>query len=117
MEKKVYRVGTLMIIIMALITALLQGNPYTSVVAGADRQPQITMIFLIGFLAAAFYIAGLSKGNMTSEKSILYVIFLGMLMRVSYVLFMDIWTLQNDGGTFTGFGTPDINNGHIGYVE
>lgn len=117
MEKKIYRVGTLMIIIMALVTALLQGNPYTSVVAGADRQPQIAVIFLIGFLAVAFYIAGLAKGNMSSEKSILYVIFLGMLMRVSYVLFMDIWTLQNDGGTFTGFGTPNINNGHIGYVE
>ena len=117
MDKKVYRVGTLMIIVMALITAILQGNYYTSVAAGAYRQPQITVIFLIGFLAVGLYVKGLLDGKMTQEKSLLYVVFLGMLMRVSYVLFMDIWTLQNDGGTFTGFGTPDINNGHIGYVE
>ena len=117
MDKKVYRVGTLMIIVMALITAILQGNYFTSVAAGAYRQPQITVIFLIGFLAVGLYVKGLLDGKMTQEKSLLYVVFLGMLMRVSYVLFMDIWTLQNDGGTFTGFGTPDINNGHIGYVE
>jgi len=117
MGKKIYRVGTLMIIIMALVTAILQGNGLTSVAAGADRQPQITIIFLIGLLAVALYISGLLRGRMTQEKSLLYVIFLGMLMRVGYVLFMDIWTLQNDAGTYTGFGTADINNGHIGYVE
>ena len=117
MEKKVYRVGILMIVVMALITAVLQGNPITSVAAGAERQPQITVLFLVGFLAVAFYIAAVCRDKMTQEKSVLFVVFLGMLMRVGYVLFMDIWTLQNDGGTFTGFGTPDINNGHIGYVE
>ena len=89
MYKKVYRVGTLMIIVMALVTAILQGNGLTSVAAGADRQPQMTIIFLIGLLAVALYISGLLRGRMTQEKSLLYVIFLGMLMRVGYVLFMD----------------------------
>ena len=117
MNKKVYRIGTLMVLIMALITAVLQGNYYTSVAAGANRQPHIVAIYLIGLLAIALFVGRLSQGKMTREKSLLYVIFGGMLMRVGYVLFMDIWTLQNDGGTFTGFGTPDINNGHIGYVE
>ena len=76
MDKKVYRVGTLMIIVMALITAILQGNYFTSVAAGAYRQPQITVIFLIGFWAVGLYVKGLLDGKMTKEKSLLYVVFL-----------------------------------------
>ena len=117
LSRKTYRKSTLIILIMALLVAVLQGNPYTSVAAGADRQPQIAILFLIAGLCGLYFVRALFTGKLTTEKKVLWIVFFGTLMRVFYVLFTDIWTLQNDGGTFTGFGTPDINNGHIGYIE
>ncbi len=116
-KKSVYVKSVLMIIVMALFTAIMQGNPYTSVVNGASRQPQIVVIFLVGLLAIGLFVRDYINNKLTVEKGILWIVFGGMLMRVFYCLFTDIWTLQNDGGTYTGFGTADINNGHIGYIE
>jgi hypothetical protein len=117
MERRVYRRGIFLILIMALIVAVVQGNYYTSVATGADPQVQNAVILVLGIIAIALFTSKALKGALGLEQGILYVIFGGMLMRVGYVLNMDIWTLQNDGGTFTGFGTAQINNGHIGYVE
>ncbi|WP_026670854.1 glycosyltransferase family 39 protein [Butyrivibrio sp. AE3006] len=134
--KKTTRASIIMILVMALITAVLQGNYWVSIAGGlAARQPQVMILFLVGFVSlTAIYCeatgrirfrrkseekAGtISKTlNLTTERGVLWTIWLGMLMRVGYVLFFDINTLQNDGGTFTGFGTTQINNGHIGYIE
>ena len=117
LNRSVYVKGRIVILVMTLSTAILQGNYYTSVAAGASRLVQITIIYLVGMFTVAAFVAMALAGKLTKENSLLYIIFGGMLMRTAYVLFMDIWTLQNDGGTFTGFGTPNINNGHIGYVE
>ena len=106
-----------MIIAMAVITAFLQGNYYTSVAGGAPRQPQVLILFLIGMFSVYAVCKDILNKRMSTERAVLYSVWFGMLMRVFYVLFFDIWTLQNDGGTYTGFGTPDINNGHIGYIE
>ena len=114
---KVYRKSVLIIILMALLVAVLQGNPYTSVVYGVDRQPQIAAFFAISLLFVCYFVKLFISGKLSTERKILWIVFFGTLMRTFYVLFNDIWTLQNDGGTFTGFGTPDINNGHIGYIE
>ncbi len=107
----------IMILLIALITAILQGNYATSIAGGAPRQPQILILFLIGFVSIFCLISEIREKKYTRERGVLWTIWFGMLMRAGYVLFFDIWTLQNDGGTFTGFGTPDINNGHIGYIE
>ena len=114
---KVTKRSTAMILVMGLIMAVLQGNYYTSVAGGAPRQPQILILFLIGFVSLAYIVSDFRAQRMTTERGLLWTVWLGMLMRFGYVLFFDIRTLQNDGGTFTGFGTADINNGHIGYVE
>ena len=111
------RKAVLIILVMALITAVLQGNLYTSVAAGAPRQPQIMLVFLIGFLSLCFFVYEIKNKVLSPERAVLWTVFAGMLMRVYYVLFYDITILQNDGGTFTGFGTDTINNGHIGYIE
>ena len=102
---------------MAILAAILQGNYVTGIAAGADKQIQYVIVFLVGMLGIALWASRFLAGKGEGEGSLLYIISGGMLMRTAYVLFMDIWTLQNDGGTFTGFGTPNINNGHIGYVE
>ncbi len=109
--------AVIMILLMSLVTAVLQGNRFTAVVSGMPRQPQMTIIFLIGIVAIVYLAYGIKNKTMDTSKSTLWIVFCGMLMRVFYVLFYDIQTLQNDGGFYTGFGTPDINNGHIGYIE
>ncbi len=107
-----------MILIMAIITAVLQGNYYTSIPGGyVYRQPQVTVLFLVGLVSLVIIYKESKALKLTTERSVLWTVWFGMLMRVGYVLFFDIWTLQNDGGTYTGLGTPDINNGHIGYIE
>ena len=117
LSRSVYFKGRIIILVIALATAVLQGNYFTSVAAGADGQLLISIIYLIGMIGIAAFMTRTMSGKLTTEGSLLYIIFGGTLMRTAYVLFTDIWTLQNDGGTFTGFGTPNINNGHIGYVE
>ncbi len=116
-DNGIFMKGRVMILFFAVVVAILQGNYVTSVAFGADRQPQMAVVLVIGILAGAFFISRVYRGKLSASSGLLYIIFGGMLMRSAYVLFMDIWTLQNDGGTFTGFGTPDINNGHIGYAE
>ncbi len=109
--------AVLIILAVALITAVLQGNYYTSIAGGAAKQPQIAMVFLIGSVSLFILIKEIIKREINGDRGILWTVWFGMLMRAGYVLFYDITTLQNDGGTFSGFGTPDINNGHIGYIE
>ena len=116
-SQKVYRKSVFIILLMALLVAFLQGNPYTSVAGGADRLPQITVFFAVTALFLIFFVKSIISGKLSTEAKLLWIVFFGTLYRVFYVLFNDIWTLQNDGGIFTGYGTPDINNGHIGYIE
>lgn len=114
---KVTKKSVIMILVLALITAILQGNYYFSIVGGAPRQPQVLILFVIGMISLAVVWTEFRKDQLKGERLILWTIWFGMLMRVGYVLFYDIQTLQNDGGTYTGFGTSQINNGHIGYIE
>ncbi|WP_035767424.1 hypothetical protein [Butyrivibrio sp. NC2002] len=114
---KTAKKAVIMILVMALVTAILQGNRFTAVVSGIPKQPQITILFLIGLFSIVYLAFCIKNKKMDTEKSVLWIVWSGMLMRIFYVLFYDIKTLQNDGGFYTGYGTPDINNGHIGYIE
>ena len=116
-RKSVYVKANIIIFGVALIVAFLQGSPATSVAAGAARQPQIALLFLVGVLSIAAIVYSCREKEFTTEAGILWSVWFGMLMRAGYVLFNDIHTLQNDDGTYTGFGTDMINNGHIGYIE
>lgn len=100
-----------MILIMALIIAVVQAVPATNIV-----RPSIFAVGIISFFVLV-YIVRKDNPKRSADKIILWMVFFGALMRMGFVLFNDIYTLQNDGGTYTGFGTPDINNGHIGYAE
>ncbi len=117
LNKSVYVKGRVIILLLAVLVAFLQGNYFTSVAFGPYAQLQMAVIFAMGLFTVALFMSGTLRDRLSEEGKLLFIIFGGMLMRVWCVLFTDIWTLQNDGGTFTGFGTPEINNGHIGYVE
>ncbi len=117
LSKGIYRKGVGIILLMGLATAILQGNYWTSPEDPISAQIIRVVIAVIGIVGIALFASRHMNGKLGEEESILYIIFGGMLTRTAYVLFTDIWTLQNDGGTFTGFGTTQINNGHIGYVE
>ena len=109
--------ANIIVLAVAVLVAFLQANPVTSVAAGAPIQPQVAMLILVGVLSISAAIWQISRKKTDSEGLILWSIWFGMLMRAGYVLFHDIHTLQNDDGTYTGFGTEMINNGHIGYIE
>ena len=55
-SKKVYRKSVLIILLMALLVAFLQGNPYTSVAGGAERLPQITVFFAVTALFLIYFV-------------------------------------------------------------
>lgn len=117
LKKSVYVKANLIVLLVALCVAILQGNYATSIASGANGQIQLALLFLIGFVSLFLIAEQKLKGELDAQKGILWTVWLGMLFRAGYVLFYDIYTLQNDEGTYTGFGTDAINNGHIGYIE
>ena len=113
-KDKVVSKSILIILVMALAIAVLQTIPATAVALGASTGA-IRAGFIIAGLISVLYLVFMNRKD--ADNVILWIVYFGALMRMGYVLLNDIWTLQNDGGTYTGFGTPDINNGHIGYAE
>ncbi len=116
-SKWVFLKGRLIVIAFAAAVAVLQGNYYTSIAFGADRQLQTAVIFTLGLFIVAFFAGSSFAGKLTDDARIVYCMLGGMLMRSYFVLMSDIWTLQNDTGTYTGIATDQINIGHIGYIE
>ncbi len=109
-EKRVYFGGRVIILAVALLTALLQTLFAMSV-------PVTIALLVVMALTVLVFLFFTFKGKITDENRILLMIFLGMLLRAHFVLTHDIYTLQNDTGTFTGAGTDQINIGHLGYIE
>lgn len=116
-KKSVYVKSNLIVLVVALCVALLQGNYATSIANGGFVQLQLVILFLLGFVSLFLIFNQKLRGELDTQKGILWTVWLGMLIRAGYVLFYDIYTLQNDAGTYTGFNTDTINNGHIGYIE
>lgn len=112
-----YLRANLMIVILALAVAILQGNYATAVAAGADKSLFLPAIYGLGIICIVIIYYLKKNDNLGTEGTIMFTAFLGMLVRAGYVLMYDIYTLQNDVGTFTGFGTSQVNTGHIGYAE
>ena len=116
-KKSVYVKANLIVLLVALCVAVLQGNYATSIAHGGFVQLQLALLFLTGFVSLFLIANQKFRGELDTQKAILWTVWLGMLIRAGYVLFYDIYTLQNDAGTYTGFNTDNINNGHIGYIE
>lgn len=116
-EKSLFVKSRIMILMFGAAVAFLQALPATSMAAGADTLLQRAVILASFFVGAALFVRDHLSGKLTTGKALGYMLFGGMLLRVYYVLFYDILTLQNDTGTYTGFGTDGVNIGHLGYIE
>ena len=51
LEKSVYVKANLIVILVALCVAILQGNYATSIASGANGQLQLVLLLLIGFVS------------------------------------------------------------------
>lgn len=104
----------LFILLSCLFTAVFQGlgltenSHYMTVL-------MLTCIFLIYF-GVLFYLK-VSRRLIHEDTVITMMIFLGVLIRVSYVLLSGLYDRQHDAGAYTGIATDFVNPGHIGYIE
>ncbi len=114
--KRVFITGRIIIFATVLAVAVLQGSQK---IIAYEKTRQITNIVfaVFGTVVAALFVAGLFSRKLGEGTGLICMIFGGMLLRAFFVLKSDIWTLQNDTGTYTGFATDQINIGHIGYIE
>ncbi len=117
---------SLIVIIMSILTGILQTCFYTE----TDLKILRALSYLILSGALFLIIWYVTRASRTTDEGVgssgqscrkdllpILVVFTGMLLRSFYCLFSDIYMLQNDGGVYTGFGTDQINPGHLGYIE
>ncbi|MGN1180872.1 MAG: ArnT family glycosyltransferase [Suilimivivens sp.] len=102
------------IILACLFAAVLQGTGFTEV-SHYRQILMLTCIFLtyFGFL----YYLKVTKRLVHEDTVVMMMIFLGVLIRLSYILLSGLYERQHDAGAYTGMGTDFINPGHIGYIE
>lgn len=104
----------LFILLSCLFTAVFQGlglmehSHYMTVL-------MLTCIFLIYF-GMLFYLK-VTRRLVHEDTAVTMMIFLGVLIRVSYVLLSGLYDRQHDAGVYTGIATDFVNPGHIGYIE
>lgn len=87
---------------------LLEDSHYAKVL-------MLACMFLVyfGFL---FYLK-VTRRLVHEDTVVTMMIFLGVLIRVSYVLLSGLYDRQHDAGAYTGIATDFVNPGHIGYIE
>ena len=106
------------IVILSLLAGLalsiMQGNTYLASTSHGNRI--FAMITIIILSLGVFFHQIIGK-KMNSRLLCCWISLFGILNRFFFVLMADITYLQNDTGTYTGYGTDTINNGHLGYIE
>ncbi|MCR4902433.1 MAG: glycosyltransferase family 39 protein [Butyrivibrio sp.] len=108
----------LKIVILSLISGLIlsvcQGIPF---IVNASHGDHVFAMSVIIAISIGLFIHQMANQTLNTEAKCLWVSFFGILTRAYYILMADITFLQNDAGTYTGFATDTINDGHIGYIE
>lgn len=104
----------ILIILSCFFAAILQGAGFLAL-SHYTRVLILTCIFLVYF-GLLFYMKS-SKRLVREDNIVTMMIFLGILIRCSYVLLSGLYDRQHDAGVYTGIGTDFINPGHIGYIE
>lgn len=104
----------LIITVICIITALLQGNPaffYSS------HQFKITLfvVILLVYLTILYFL--LIHKKLTETNLIIMIITAGVLLRSFYVLLTGVNDRQHDEGVYTSLSDTFINPGHLGYIE
>ena len=106
--------GILLAIIgSCILTAVMQANSFLY-----NSHYIKTFIIVCFFLLYIGLFGYLKDSRHLNENSLVFMlIFLGTLLRCSYVLWSGLYDRQHDAGVYTGMGTPFVNPGHIGYIE
>ena len=106
--------GILLAIIgSCILTAVMQANSFLY-----NSHYIKTFIIVCFFLLYIGLFGYLKASRHLNENSLVFMlIFLGTLLRCSYVLWSGLYDRQHDAGVYTGMGTPFVNPGHIGYIE
>ncbi len=106
-----------LILLCCLFAAIAQGTG----LMGSDMLSHygqvliLTCVFL-AYFCLLFYMK--VSGRLTDEgAAVTMMVFLGVLLRMSFVLLSGLYDRQHDAGVFTGAGTDFVNPGHIGYIE
>ena len=109
-----YNKTLVMIIIVCIVTAILQGNAaffQSSHIIKITLFTIITLLFL-----ASLYIMSVKK-LFTQPNVIFMITFAGVLLRCFYVILTGVYDRQHDEGAFTSLTDGFVNAGHLGYIE
>jgi hypothetical protein len=107
-------VQVIFILLLCLITAVIQGSGLF-----ADSHYSLVLMLSIGFLLYFGFLFYMKETQRLVYENTCasMMIFLGTLIRCSYVLLSGLYDRQHDAGVYTGMGTDFVNPGHIGYIE
>lgn len=104
----------IMIVAFCFLTTLMQGIPSLSFIPRDTKMFIFTGIFLITFFTLIYFRL---TNQLTEERAVFAIIFLGMLFHTAYVVLSGLYERQHDEGVYTGIATSQVNPGHIGYIE
>lgn len=103
----------LSIIGSCILTAAMQANSFLY-----NSHYVKTFVIVCLFLLYIGLLGYLKASRHLNENTLVFMlIFLGTLLRCSYVLWSGLYDRQHDAGAYTGIGTAFVNPGHIGYIE
>lgn len=103
----------LSILVSCMLTAVLQGSSFFY----STHYTKILVLSCLFALYTGFFIYLKTSKRLTDNTFVFMLIFLGVLLRCSYVLLSGLYDRQHDAGAYTGMGTSFVNPGHIGYIE
>lgn len=112
--KQPVTIQIILILVSCLFVAIGQGSSFFEA-SHYTKVLVLTCIFL-AYFAFLFYLK-VTKRLISEDTAVTMMIFLGVLIRCSYVLLSGLYDRQHDAGVYTGIATDFVNPGHIGYIE
>ncbi len=103
----------LVILVSCILTAILQAGAFFY----SAHYTKILVLSCLFIAYAGLFLYLKTSGRLTENTLVFMLIFLGVLVRCSYVLLSGLYERQHDAGAYTGMGTSFVNPGHIGYIE
>lgn len=107
-------IQVILILLSCLFVAVFQGTG----LLGGSHYAKVLMLacLFLAYFGLLFYMK-VSRRLIHENTAVTMMIFLGVLIRCSYVLLSGLYDRQHDAGVYTGIATDYINPGHIGYIE
>ncbi len=103
-----------MLLLLCAVTTLMQGVQSLAALPASCITGGCLILFA---LASAALLVFRSRRTLSEEHVVFFLLFCGMLLHCWYVLLSGLYDRQHDEGFYTGIASPQINPGHIGYIE